>query len=103
MPWITTNAGEDIPFAFVLQHPIKNEAGRIVSRADFAFVAEKIAIFCDGARYHLRQHQWQRDLRQRRELVRLGWRCLVFTGAEIMADGGRMCVEEIIVAVKTSR
>jgi very-short-patch-repair endonuclease len=71
--------------------------GRIVSRADFAFPAEKVAVFCDGARYHLQQDQWQRDLRQRRQLVRLGWRCLAFTGAEILEDAGRKCVQEILV------
>ena len=81
---------------FALQHRILDELGRLVSRAEFAFVAEKVAIFCDGARYHLRQHQWQRDLRQRRQLVRLGWRSLAFTGAEILEDEGRKCVEEIV-------
>jgi very-short-patch-repair endonuclease len=86
---------------FVLQYRIKNSAGLIVSRADFAFVAEKICIFCDGARYHLEKNQWQRDLRQRRELDRLGWRCQVFTGAEIMADDARTCVQEIIDAIRS--
>jgi very-short-patch-repair endonuclease len=71
---------------FVLQHRIKDENGKIVSRADMAFPEEKLAIFCDGARYHLEPNQWKRDLRQRRELTRLGWRFLAYSGSEIMQD-----------------
>jgi very-short-patch-repair endonuclease len=70
----------------VLQHRIKDENGKIVSRADMAFPTEKLAIFCDGARFHLERNQWQRDLRQRRELTRLGWRFLAYSGSEIMRD-----------------
>jgi very-short-patch-repair endonuclease len=82
--------------AFVLQHKIVNESGRIVSRADFAFPSQRIAIFCDGAEHHLKRHQWQRDLRQRRELGRLGWKVLAFTGAEINVGAGAPAVQEIV-------
>lgn len=84
---------------FVLQHRISDEHGRIVSRADIAFPAERLAVFCDGARYHLQSSQWQRDLRQRRELTRLGWRCLAFTGAEITYSAAR-CVEDLILHLR---
>jgi very-short-patch-repair endonuclease len=77
----------------VLQHRIYNEQRRIVSRADIAFVDEKVAVYCDGAMYHLRPDQWQRDQRQRRELTRLGWHVLVFTGSEITADPSRRAEE----------
>lgn len=81
--------------AFTLQYRITEEHGRIVSRADVAFVGPRLAVFCDGARYHLQQNQWQRDLRQRRELTRLGWRVLPFTGSEITSDVSS-CVDQII-------
>ncbi len=80
--------------AFRLQHRITNENGRIVSRADVAFTGQTLAVFCDGARYHLEPRQWQRDLRQRRELTRLGWRVLAFAGREITADACS-CVDQI--------
>jgi len=85
---------------FVLQHRIFNENGRIVSRADIAFVTERIAVFCDGAQYHLQQHQWQRDLRQRRELSRLGWTVLAFTGREITSSGSG-CADDIVRVICT--
>jgi very-short-patch-repair endonuclease len=84
----------DLP-AITLQYVIVDDNGRIVSRADFAFVEERLAVYCDGARYHLQKDQWRRDQRQRRELVRLGWSVLVFTGAEINEAPDR-CVEEVV-------
>lgn len=42
------------------------------------------------------------DLRQRRELSRLGWTVLAFTGSEITADPGS-CVEQIIRTVTARR
>ncbi|MEK7407493.1 MAG: DUF559 domain-containing protein [Acidobacteriota bacterium] len=86
---------------FELQHRILNREKRIVSRADFAFVPQRLAVFCDGARYHLVADQWKRDLRQRRELVTLDWKVLAFTGSEINSDVGR-CVDEIVRALEGS-
>ena len=87
--------------AFVLQHRIYNEERRIVSRADIAFVEEKVAIYCDGAVHHLKKDQWQRDQRQRRELMRLGWLPLTFTGSELTSNSSRAGDE--IVRVLSSR
>jgi very-short-patch-repair endonuclease len=88
--------------AFRLQHRITNEDGRIVSRADVAFTGPKLAVFCDGARYHLEPRQWQRDLKQRRELTRLGWRVLAFTGSEITADVSG-CVNQVLAILTRGR
>jgi very-short-patch-repair endonuclease len=85
----------DLP-PFCLQYRIVNESGRIVSRADFAFVAQRVAVYCDGALFHLPKTQWQRDIRQRRELAKLGWGHLVFSGSEILKGAGADCVNEII-------
>jgi hypothetical protein len=83
---------------FVLQHRICDRDGTIVSRADFAFVPQRVAVYCDGARYHLQQGQWQKDLRQRRRLATLNWCPIAFSGAEIKADPDR-CVREILTLV----
>jgi very-short-patch-repair endonuclease len=75
----------DLP-KFRGQVNILNRQGRLVSRADFAFVDHKVAVYCDGAQFHLQEHRWQRDQRQRRELQSLGWAPFVFTGKEINRD-----------------
>lgn len=69
-----------------VQYVIRNDAGWIVSRADFAFPKLKYAIYCDGAQWHLRPDRWQRDLRQRNELTALGWVFSVFSGSEVKRD-----------------
>lgn len=76
------------------QYRISDENEKIVSRADFAFPQWKLAVYCDGKEWHLREGRWQRDIRQRNELTKLGWRFLVFTGAEIMKDVNK-CVRMI--------
>lgn len=68
------------------QHLIRNETGRIVSRADFAFPDLQYAVYCDGRQWHLREDRWQRDLRQRNELAALGWVISVFSGADVHRD-----------------
>ncbi len=80
---------------FQLQVEIHNEKGRLISRADFAFPSEKLAIYCDGARFHLIKERWHRDQKQRRELTRLGWKPIVFTGREIYSSA-RKCVQEVV-------
>ncbi len=85
-----------------LQHRIQNDEGRIVSRADIAFVEQRLAIYCDGARYHLERNQWQRDLRQRRELARLNWQVLVFSGKEINESSAR-CVDEVAAMLEATK
>lgn len=84
----------DLP-PFQLQLEIRNEKGRLVSRADFAFPKERLAIYCDGARFHLIQDRWHRDQRQRRELARLGWQLLVFPGRDIHNNVVK-CVQEVV-------
>lgn len=76
------------------QWRIHDEEGRIVSRADFAFPNVKLAIYCDGRKWHLREDCWQRDHRQRNQLTKLGWRFLVFTGKDIM-QGAETCAEQV--------
>ena len=88
---------EELP-PFVLQHRIVDSEGQVVSRADIAFVDQKLAVYCDGARYHLQKDQWERDLRQRRKLTALGWRFLAFSGSEIVSDVSR-CVDDVVATV----
>ncbi|WP_219846570.1 AAA domain-containing protein [Salinibacter sp. 10B] len=81
---------EDIEPQFV----IKN-GDQIVSRADFAFPDIKLAVYCDGARWHLRQGQWKRDWRTRNQLQELGWTFNVFPGSDINEDPDR-CARQVL-------
>lgn len=89
---------DDLP-PFRTQFRIVNTNNRIVSRADFAFVEQKLAVYCDGARFHLAKDQWQRDMKQRRELISLGWRFMVFSGREINRNV-KAAVQEVVDCLK---
>jgi len=52
------------------------------------YFATELGIICS-------QIKWQRDLKQRREVTRLGWRVLAFTGSEITANVAS-CVDQIV-------
>lgn len=78
-----------------VQHRIYDDSGKIVSRADLAFPDLKFAIYCDGARWHLRRDQWQRDIRSRNRLVGLGWTFNVFSGAQIQNEP-EVCIDQIL-------
>ena len=77
------------------QYRIRDEQGRIVSRADFAFANIKYAVYCDGKQWHLREDRWHRDLRQRNELTALGWVFSVFSGKQINKDAEE-CAAQVL-------
>lgn len=59
---------------------------------DFAFPAAKLAVECDGWRYH-HMHR-ERDARRDAFLRRNGWRVLRFSGQQLKADV-RHCAQQI--------
>lgn len=72
--------------SFVREHRISN------IHVDFALLDHKIAIECDGWRYH--KNRQEKDVARDAFLRRRGWRVLRFSGARIRADV-RGCVREI--------
>ncbi len=52
---------------------IRDEAGHVVARVDFAYPELKIAIECDGRKYHFGRQNWEGDVERRSELAALGW------------------------------
>jgi len=67
-------AGIEAP---TLQYPVFKEPERPFAHIDFAWVKRKIALFADGASYHLARRRAHLDATQRLELVKLGWRNVV--------------------------
>jgi very-short-patch-repair endonuclease len=86
----------------VLQYEIRDERGRLVTRADFAFPELQYAVYCDGAEWHLRHDRWQKDCRQRNTLTELGWSFSVFTGAEVRRDAGA-CAQRVMATYERIR
>ncbi len=68
------------------QVQIRDAEGKIFTRPDFAYPDSKLAIYCDGARYHAPQNNaenWQRDLEIGNKLQLMGWKVLRFSGSQI--------------------
>jgi hypothetical protein len=59
------------------------EEEEFVTRADFAYPAELIAVPADSYEWHRRRRQWETDLRQRNRLMRMGWRIRPTTWTEL--------------------
>ena len=57
-----------------------------VTLPDFAFPDAKIAIYCDGYKYHWERGPFQKDRQQSRELQLQGWCVLRFGGWEILNE-----------------
>ncbi|GEM_PF-486996 len=60
-----------------LQYPVFKELDHPFVHIDFAWVKRKIALFADGASYHLARRRARLDASQRLHLTRLGWRPVV--------------------------
>lgn len=65
---------------------IHDEKANVISRADFAFPEVKYAIYLDGAHWHVQGRNWQRDIRQRKDLTRLDWRFTIISRHEVEQD-----------------
>lgn len=77
----------DIPLE--LQYPACAGAYRL----DFAHPPSRIAIELDGYTHHSSHARFTQDRRRHRDLVREGWRVLVFSGTEVFHHADR-CVDE---------
>ena len=68
------------------QVQILDAEGKPFTRPDFAYPDSKLAIYCDGAKYHAPQNNnetWQRDLEIGNRLQLMGWKVLRFSGSQI--------------------
>ncbi|MGH8694766.1 MAG: endonuclease domain-containing protein [Burkholderiales bacterium] len=70
----------------VAQHRVMDESGKLITVPDFAFLDERIAIYCDGFAYHGNVEQLTSDARKRNLLQAMGWSVLTFWGRQILRD-----------------
>jgi len=69
------------------QHEVYDSHGRLLTRADFAYVAPKrILIYADGLEFHSALRQRIHDTRQSNQLQTEGWQVLRFLGPQIYRE-----------------
>ena len=66
------------------QHKVYDSRGRLLTRADFAYVTPKrILIYADGLEFHSAIRQRIHDTRQSNQLQSEGWQVLRFLGPQV--------------------
>jgi len=68
--------------------------GTLLTVTDFYIESGKIAIYCDGFKYHYNKESVIKDRNQDRALQFLGYKVLRYTGSEIVGNLDK-CVREI--------
>lgn len=77
-----TGSGLEVRVARLIRHsdlpaPLRQfviaEGGKFVARPDFVYPDQKVAVEADSQRWHTSRVAWQRELRRRNELAKLGW------------------------------
>ena len=76
------------------QYTVEDENGRILTRADFAFPAQRILVYVDGLAFHSSARARVHDAMQSNRLQNMGYRVLRFPGPQV-AYRVRECVEVI--------
>lgn len=64
------------------QYELKGR-GRKIARLDFAFPEAKVAIECDGYRWHSEKSRWQSDIDRRNFITGLGWKIIQVTATSL--------------------
>ena len=80
----------------VFQHEIRDR-GRFVARVDAAYPELRIAIEFDSYEYHTGRLALVRDNDRRNHLLRIKWRTVTFTAADVDRNGGQ-AIEALLVA-----
>lgn len=69
----------------VRQHEVRS-GGRLIARIDLAYPEKMLAIECEGFRNHSSRVDWDRDLKRRNLLTRLGWRVVHLTWSDLQGN-----------------
>jgi hypothetical protein len=91
--WLVHAAGLPRP---VLQHPVRDAAGKFLGRADLAWPARKVLVEFDGD-LHRERGVFVNDLRRQNRLVAEGWLILRFSSADVLGQP-----EKVIAAIRAA-
>lgn len=69
-------------------------------KVDFLVLGTNIVVECDGYDYHKTKEQVNNDCRRQRQLIKLGYEVIRFSGTEINADCEK-CVNELIEIIES--
>ncbi len=87
--WLVHAAGLPAP---VLQHVVRDDAGRPLGRADMAWLDRRVLVEFDGD-VHRERDVFVGDLRRQNRLVAAGWTILRFSSADVMGRPDEVVAE----------
>jgi hypothetical protein len=93
--WAILDAGLPRP---VLQHEIRDEAGRFLAFVDMAWPERRVLVEFDGD-VHRERRVFVKDLRRQNGIVLAGWQVLRFSSADVL--GRRAAVLRLLAGVLT--
>ncbi len=80
------------------QFRITNDAGHLITQADFAYPDRRLLIYVDGLAFHSSIRMRIHDARQTNQLQNMGYRVLRFIGTQIMSSATE-CISQIRTAL----
>jgi len=83
-------------------YEVKDEEERLITVPDFAWPAERVAVFCDGYAYHGNPDTLELDARKRNYLQTRGWCVLTFWGRTILRDPDA-CASQVAEVLRARR
>jgi very-short-patch-repair endonuclease len=81
-----------------LQYEVRNAAGNVVARADFAWPEQRVLVEFDGD-VHRERDVFVKDVRRQNLVVAAGWTLLRYTSADALGRAEDM-VEEVRHALR---
>ena len=87
--WLLHEAGLPRP---VLQHEVRNTAGRFLGRADMAWPDRKVLVEFDGD-VHRERDVFVDDVRRQNRLITAGWTVLRFASADVLGRPDEVIAE----------
>lgn len=83
--WRIGLAGTDLPEP-VLDHEVRDAAGRLLGISDGAFPLYRVAVEIEGDHHRTSTAQWRRDIEKYAAYSAIGWDTVRLTSAHIRAD-----------------
>lgn len=80
------------------QYEVRDANRKLIARVDFAWVEHRVILQCESNEWHLAPEQFEKDLRQRRQLESYGWRVVHVTWKMLASRDWLLDVERLLTA-----